>query len=257
MWKAILFIGMLPGVVCAQRSTVLSSDGQIACGVPDLPLATSMAAWPPICAGHLRLFVNPAGLSGLDGATFLDAAREACENCSAVSGLKVSLVSDKASADIALAAESLRSGILAYCEFPANTCSQQLQTRFNNRVQWSRPLFLDTLVHELGHGWGLPHTGDKRDIMYPSLISGRGLDGKYGPYYSVPQMVARYGEADKQTPLPLPPVAGGWPALLNWALQIAAMILASYLAGHHVATRGMLRQPPRERQARLPGTGEP
>lgn len=219
--------------------TKLGSDGSVLCGNGDTPPA-AMAAWPASCAGKLKLCVNPAGLAGLSSADFLDAAAESLRNCSAVSGLAITLTPDKAAADIYLAAEAMRSGILAYCEFPADTCSQQVQTRFNSRVQWSRPLFIDTLTHELGHGFGLPHTQDRRDIMFPTLLPDRGLDGKFGPHYSIPQMVARYGdfrpqpEAPNIPPLPPLPIPSWLAGLLQWLVNVLAVLASGVAVGRYV-----------------------
>lgn len=238
---------------------VLGADGSVSCGVSESSVPAAMAAWPAECARQLRLFVNPSGLAGLSSAEFLEAADESLRNCSAVSALKISRTDRKSEANIELAAESMRSGILAWCEFPANSCGSVVSTRFNSRVSWSRPLFVDTLTHELGHGFGLPHTQDRRDIMYPSLIAGRGLDGKYGPHYSIPQLVARYGEND--LPIPKPPIPAppaGWSAAIQWAVSVVMAIVAAWFAAH---ARGMDAgerkaasrvRPPVDAQQRLP-----
>jgi hypothetical protein len=206
------------------------------CGVSDDVLAT-MSAWPMQCAGKLTVCLNSSGLRGLDAAGFRSACEEGLLNCSAVSGLHVSRVEDKSQADIYVAAGTMRPGVLAWCEFPTNSCGNQVQCRFNSAVSWSHDLFLDTLVHELGHGFGLPHTGDKRDIMFASIIPGRDLNGEYGPHYSIPQLVARYGERpvpDFPTlPIPVPNMQG----LFQWLLNVALTVLAGYLSGHAVASR--------------------
>lgn len=218
-----------------RTETVLGADGPM-CGVGDQVLS-AMSAWPLECAGKLKMYVNSSGLRGLDADGFRRAASKACENVSQVSGLALGLVDRKDDADIYVAPDGMRGGILAWCEFPTSSCSNQVQCRFNSAVNWSESLFLDTLVHELGHGFGLPHTGDKRDIMYPSIVAGRGLDGKYGPHYSIPQLVARYGEAKPQLPdVPLPPL-GNWPAMLQWLLNVALTLLAGYLGGKYQAER--------------------
>jgi hypothetical protein len=253
----------------ATATTFLSADGSVLCGVSDASNPAAMAAWGRECYRNLRLFVNPTGLNGMPATEFQDAAAESLRNCSDASGLKISLTDDKAAADIELAAESMRSGILAWCQFPAS-CGQRIATRFNSRVNWSRPLFVDTLTHELGHGFGLPHTGDKRDIMYPSLLSGRGLDGKFGPHYSIPQLVARYGENDiGPVPKPFPPIPAppaGWSAALQWVVSVIMAIVAAWFAAHargvDVGERKAMarRQPPPSDQRQLPfnnNSGEP
>ena len=182
----------------------------------------------------LKLFVDPGRLRGLSREEFLDAAAESCRKVSKASGLRISLAKDRSDSQIEMAGGAMRSGILAYCYFPSGDCGDRLACRFNSGVQWSRPLFVDTLSHEMGHGFGMPHTNDKRDIMFPSIIQGRQLNGEYGPHYSIPQMVARYGDPAESIPLPPDlPDSGGWTwtEVLKWLVWLGG-VLGSGLTGH-------------------------
>jgi hypothetical protein len=188
------------------------------CGTPETVIAAA-AQWPRGCM-QLRLFANFADLGGMGRAEFIDAAKYSLRQCSKVSGLTIELTDNEREADLRLAAERMRGGILAYCYFPSGSCNEQLQTRFNSAVRWTPELFADTLTHELGHGFGLPHTNDRRDIMYPTIIDGRELDAAFGPHYSIPELVRRYGRPTTTPPTPTPPTEPNpMPTLLQLLLQ--------------------------------------
>jgi hypothetical protein len=38
--------------------------------------------------------------------------------------------------------------------------------------------------------------------MFPSIVAGRAIDGLYGPHFSGPQMVTRYGPHRPNSPIP-------------------------------------------------------
>lgn len=223
------FLLLLVCVVPAAAQDDYSSWG---CGNETFAIdAGRAAAWPRSCAGKLRFWMDSRQLGGMEHDEFERSAMRSLRNCSAVSGLKIGLAKDVTEAHVEMRGQPMRSGTLAYCYFPAGDCGERLACRFNSNVKWTDDLFSDTLTHELGHAFGLPHTQDRRDIMYPSIIAGRELDASYGPHYSIPQLVARYGEPAPEippTPSPGPPGVDWWRLIAEVVAALLA-ILTGYL----------------------------
>ncbi|MCP5113969.1 MAG: matrixin family metalloprotease [bacterium] len=143
----------------------------------------------------LRFSMAFASLRGLEPAVMRDCVAEALRVATATSGLDIEWTDDPATADIRCRAEAMTGSTLAYAFLPNNDCHESLAMRFNSRVAWDREKFLATLIHELGHTFGLSHAGNRDDIMYWQIILGRTGNDKYGPV-SAPQLVTRYGGND-------------------------------------------------------------
>lgn len=163
------------------------------CGCPEHVLSAKAAAasqWPRSCM-DLTYFASTAGLRGMTTQQFDEQIALSLVNCTKVSGLDIRRVQSIGEADVEMRPEAMQSGILAYAYLPNNSCGDRLAVRFNSTVNWSPDLFVDTHTHELGHAFGLSHTNDVRDVMYPSM--GRTYNGEFSDYYSIPQLTSRYG----------------------------------------------------------------
>lgn len=160
----------------------------------ELAASSTITAWPQECR-ELKLHCDFRGLRGLSQAQFRNLAQQACRNASSVSALSITLTDDIDEANIHFEGLKMatRGGPSGWCYYPRD-CAYVVQGRMNSNTYWTADSFLMAFVHELGHAFGLPHTTNTRDIMYPKLISGRSyIKGTYGPHYSGPEMVKRYG----------------------------------------------------------------
>lgn len=154
----------------------------------------AMPAWPPECR-DLKVHCDFRTLKGLPQAQFKSIAQQVCRNASSVSALRVSLTDDRDAAHIHFEGLKMatRGGPAGWCHYPRD-CAYLVEGRFNTNTNWSAGSFMMAFGHELGHGVGLPHTDNTRDIMHQRLISDRPyIKGTYGPHFSGPELVKRYG----------------------------------------------------------------
>lgn len=178
------------------------------CGVSNRAGAgLAVCKWP---MNLVRVCVQ-GGLPGVDHDSFLAIFRKAVSLWTDAAQLDVEFIEDASRGHlVAKAGRPGRldqfdgpGGVLAWCELPCgNTSPQtQLQMRFDPAEAWtdSELLFL-TIVHEIGHGWGLPHSEFPGNIMQPFLnLSLRALGS-----HDFSQIIGRYGR--RQTPPPVTPV---------------------------------------------------
>jgi hypothetical protein len=102
-------------------------------------------------------------------------------------------------------------GVLAWCELPCGNVSpqSQLQMRFDPAEAWTdRTLMFLTIAHEIGHGFGLPHSQFKGNLMQPYLnlnLRELGADDRSGIW-------GRYGRRTTPPPAVPPPSIPGGPS---------------------------------------------
>lgn len=166
------------------------------CGSPDQYSALAeLRAWPAECR-VLKVHCDFRGLTGLSQANFRLHAQAVLKNGSSVSALKLEWTDNKELANIHLTCNSLgytRGGPFGRGEYPPGSCGEDAECWLNVNQRHTVESFKDAVAHELGHNLGLTHAADWRDVMHYKLIPGRNINGKYGPYFSGPEMVKRYG----------------------------------------------------------------
>jgi hypothetical protein len=102
-------------------------------------------------------------------------------------------------------------GVLAWCELPCGSAGpqSQLQMRFDPAETWTQDaLLVLTTAHEIGHGFGLPHSTFKGNLMQPYLnlnLRELGADDRSGIW-------GRYGRRTTPPPAVPPPSIPGGPS---------------------------------------------
>ena len=139
-----------------------------------------------------------------------DVMNDAMANC----GIRIRRTNSSRNADLVLDSGSStreelgrRGGVLAWAQLPVGN-NRQLLMKFDLAENWTinynaGGIYLPAVAaHEIaGHMLGLPHTNDKRALLYPMY---QRQVNKLQPYYDIPQLQARYGKPVVSRPDPKP-----------------------------------------------------
>lgn len=183
----------------------INYDGQVLCGVDDrLGAAGQMCRWPsPDITWSLV-----GSLPNIPLDSFKRVCEEAWNAWAKVCGIRPRFV--EGPSNLAIGIQTLSpGGVLADCQLP---CGASMQSRLRMRVDNTEPWVISdnppnnrvdlrrVLIHELGHGIGIPHigTGNLMAPVYSSQIN-RPLPG------DINEAVSRYGLANPIDPPPPPP----------------------------------------------------
>ena len=177
----------------------MNYDGQRLCGVEDrLGASGQMCRWP-----SLEITWSIVGnLPGIQPETFKRVCGLAWDAWSNVCGIRPRFV--EGPSNLAIGIQTIGpGGVLADCELPCGASPQsRLKMRVDTAEAWvvadnppaTKVDLLRVLIHELGHGIGIPHigTGNLMAPIYSTTVN-RPMAG------DISEAVARYGLA------PLPP----------------------------------------------------
>jgi hypothetical protein len=181
-------------------------DGQVLCGVDDrLGAFGQMCKWP---APDITWSIV-GNLPGIEPDSFRRVCGLAWDAWAKVCGIRPRFVEGPSNLSIGL--QTIGPGnVLADCELPCGaTMQSRLRMRIDTAEAWvisdnppnNRVDLLRVLIHELGHGIGIPHigTGNLMAPIYSARI-GRPQSG------DISEGVSRYGLANPNPPQPpLPP----------------------------------------------------
>lgn len=177
------------------------------CGLPEFSM-DARCAWPQKVVTYSHRMAMP----GIDAATVSRIFRQACDSWNAVCGVRLTFTDDFDTANIYANSGKIdgSGGTLAWSYLPCGaTNTSRLEQLYDNKENWSVALLLNTILHEIGHGLGLPHSTRKDSIMYAfanagittlqewDITEGR---ARYGPPSTVPVPIPPI------VPVPLPPV---------------------------------------------------
>lgn len=199
----------------------------------------ALSQWPRSCMETIQFFADFTGLQGATPEQFNEWTTEAVRHAGEGHGADLETTANRDQAEIECRSEELEEGVLAYAYLPAKVCDQQLAMRFNSIVEWTRELYLATLIHELGHTLGLDHSPIKDDVMAPVIDLSRGeRNFEYGDW-SLPQLLSRYGGEDgAPAPVPTQPT---WREIVAIVLQQVNRCLGGNRSS--AAIRAELRSP--------------
>lgn len=183
-------------------------DGHTLCGVDDrLGAAGMLCKWPSPDV----TWTITGSLPGLASETFRRVCQEAWNAWAEVCGIRPRFVEGPANLSIGLQTIG-PGGVLADCELPCGaSMNSRLKMRVDTAEQWvvsdnppaNRVDLRRVLMHEIGHGIGIPHigTGNLMAPIYSSKIN-KPLPG------DINEGVTRYGLSNPVTP-PQPPLPPG------------------------------------------------
>lgn len=160
------------------------------CGHPDHMFRTAeLSEWPEDCQRSITTKVTLDRLRQIEAFNINEMWNYAIGLWNNASGVLLKRPKNNSEKiRITAAPGQMRQGVLAYSYLPNNNCSETLEQRYNQSVNWTKHLFWTTVCHEVGHAIGLSHGGN--GIMQPAHDPNVRALGSW----DIAQVVERYGE---------------------------------------------------------------
>ena len=144
------------------------------CDTPDFASDGSIIAeanWPGSCRHSIKIWFdwstwNESAMN-VSVATAKETFKKALREWNLVCDFTLELVEERSEARVVVRAESLAGSTLAWSHLANNDCGGKEQ-RYDVR-RWTLHVFFLTVLHEVGHLIGLPHTPGNF-VMNPSII---------------------------------------------------------------------------------------
>lgn len=144
------------------------------CGVPET-FGAEPAQWPRDCLDVTCAYRFSRRLN-LDDDEVDRAWREALGFWNRICGIRLGLIRDLDAAKIWATSGPLPGSTLAWSYLANDNCAARLEQRYDTTHDWTYDVIRKTIGHEIGHAIGLPHTKDKRNLLYPSITNRRWED---------------------------------------------------------------------------------